>query len=517
MVMKALCISPQHGGWRSAMFMLVLGALTALSLPPFNIIPVMPLALGLFYRAVCVAPSHRRAALWGFLFGMGYHTAGLYWLTNAILTRVHDFWWVVPFAAPGVALLIAPLLIVPAVLCRLVPVGWPRVLLFAGTWTLADMARVFYFSGFPWNPLGSSLEVIGGLGDWLIQPASLIGVDGLTLVLVLASLALWQGWRAVMSVGLCCIIWCGWGAWRVSHEDVLAGHVNQAVVIVQGNVRETEVLERDSAVAQFNAYLKLTEQGVRQARQQMPERPAVVVWPESAFPGLLEEDGWARQAIASSASGAPVLLGSDRRAGGADRWYNSLMALAPDGHIEAIYDKSRLVPFGEYDPWILPLHLLPAEVVPGPGLRTWDLPQIGRVGPMVCYEIVFSGGVVAPGHRPDWLLTISNDAWYGNSAGPRQHLATGRMRAVEEGLPVVFANNRGVSAIYDAYGREVGRTGWGQEQVLVRPLPGPGKVTLFAILGRWVPCLLSLFVVVLSVLLGRTGCRRRRLFRSRSR
>ncbi|MCL1563250.1 apolipoprotein N-acyltransferase [Parasaccharibacter sp. TMW 2.1886] len=495
MVVKALCSLPQQGGWRGAVFMLVLGAVAALALPPLCFSPILPLALGLFYKAVCAAPGRRQAALWGFLFGMGYHTAGLYWLTNAILTRVHEFWWVVPFAAPGVALLIAPLVMVPALLCRSVPPGWPRVAMFAGSWTLADMARVFYFSGFPWNPLGSALEVPGWLGDWLIQPAALIGVDGLTLLLVLASLAVWQGRRGLLAVVACAGLWCGWGAWRAGHEAVLPGHVNPAVVVVQGNVTEDEVLGRDDAVSQFRSYLELTAQGVRDAQRLVPGRPAVVVWPESAFPGLLEEEGWARQAIAAAASGAPVLLGSDRRAAGVDRWYNSLMALAPDGHIEAIYDKSRLVPFGEYDPWILPFHLLPAEVVPGPGLMTWNLPQVGRVGPMVCYEIVFSGGVVASGQRPDWLLTISNDAWYGNSAGPRQHLATGRLRAVEEGLPVVFVNNRGVSAIYDARGREVGRTEWGREQVLVRPLPGPEAKTFFALLGRWIPALMSLLFV----------------------
>ncbi len=495
MEIKALCSLPQQGGWRSAFFMLILGGLAALSLPPLCFVPILPLVLGIFYQAVCAAPSHRSAALWGFLFGMGYYTAGLYWLTNAILTRVHEFWWVVPFASPGVALLIAPLIMIPAVLCRLVPAGWPRVIMFAGSWTLADMARVFYFSGFPWNPLGSALEVPGWLGDWLIQPASLIGVDGLTLMLVLASLALWQGRRAVLAVGVCAALWCGWGAWRAEHEAVLPGHINPIAVIVQGNVTENEVLERDSAVSQFRSYLELTAQGVEQAQHLLPGRSAVVIWPESAFPGLLDEEGEARRMIADAAAGAPVLLGSDRRADGVGRWYNSLMALAPDGHIEAIYDKSRLVPFGEYDPWIVPFHLLPAEVVPGPGLQTWNLPQVGRVGPMVCYEIVFSGSVVAPGQRPDWLLTISNDAWYGNSAGPRQHLATGRLRAVEEGLPVVFANNRGVSAIYDARGREIGRTQWGKEQVLVRPLPGPEAATLFAMIGRWIPCLMSVLLV----------------------
>ncbi|PHI95103.1 apolipoprotein N-acyltransferase [Parasaccharibacter apium] len=498
MRMKALCSLPQQGGWRGALFMVGMGCVAALALPPLCFIPALPVALGLFYRAVCVAPTWRRAALWGFLLGMGFHTAGLYWLTNAVLTRVHEFWWVVPFAAPGVALLIAPLIMVPALLCRLVPEGWPRMLLFAGSWTLADMARVFYFSGFPWNPLGSVLELPGRVGDVLIQPAALIGVDGLTFMVVLASLALWQGRGAVTSVCVCAGLWCGWGLWRLDHNIVRADHSNPAIVIVQGNVAEDDVLERDGAYAQFESYLQLTTKGVAEARAILPGHRPVVVWPESAFPGLLDEDEEARRLIAVAAAGAPVLLGSDRRAG-KGRWYNSLIALAVDGHIEAMYDKSRLVPFGEYEPWVLPFHLLPAVIVPGPGLKTWDLPLVGRVGPMVCYEIVFSGSVVARGQRPDWLLTISNDAWYGNSAGPRQHLATGRMRAVEEGLPVVFVNNRGISALYDARGRDVGHTRWGKEQLLIRPLPAAEGWTLFSIMGRSVPYMLALMASMVAI------------------
>ncbi|MCT6855619.1 MULTISPECIES: apolipoprotein N-acyltransferase [unclassified Bombella] len=474
------------------------GCIAALSLPPLCFIPALPLALGVLYQAVGLAPTKRQAALWAFLFGMGFYTAGLYWLTNAILTRVEEFWWAVPFAAPGVALLIAPLFIVPALLCRLVPEGWPRLLLFAGSWTLADMARVFYFSGFPWNPLGSVLELPGYVGDVLIQPASLIGVDGLTFMVVLASLALWQGRRAALGVCVCTILWCGWGAWRVEHHAHHSGGGKPAIAIVQGNVPEDDVLERDGASEQFESYLQLTARAVADARAHLPGHLPVVIWPESAFPGLLDEDEWARQTIATAAAGAPVLLGSDRRAG-KGRWYNSLIALAADGHIEAIYDKSRLVPFGEYEPWILPFHLLPAVVVPGLGLTRWDLPQIGRVGPMVCYEIIFSGSVVASGQRPEWLLTISNDAWYGNSAGPRQHLATGRMRAVEEGLPVVFANNRGVSAIYDAEGRDVGHTKWGKEQTLIRVLPDAEAWTVFTYIGRWGPFTLAILSVLMAV------------------
>lgn len=482
-------------GWKMALLLLLAGAMAALALPPVYAFPILPFALIVLYLAAVQAPTVKWAALWGFLFGMGFHIAGLYWLTNAILTRIHDFWWVIPFAAPGVALIIAPLVMIPAVLCRFVPRGWPRILVFAGAWTLSDMSRALIFSGFPWNPLGSALEVPGYIGDVLIQPASLIGVHGLGLCLVLGSLAVWHGKRAILGVCICVILWCSFGVFRL-HETVPLSIINPYLVLVQGNVSEDEVLDRRDALHNFQSYLQQTEDGVMQAKRQAGQRPIVVVWPESAFPGILDEDEWARELIAQSAQKAPVLLGSDRRADG--HWYNSLEVVAPDGHIEAIYDKSRLVPFGEYQPWIIPFNILPAVLTPGDGLKTWDLPYIGRVGPMVCYEIIFSGSVVARGARPNWLVTISNDAWYGNSAGPRQHLATGRMRAVEEGLPVVFANNKGVSAFYDALGREQKRTQWGKKQNIIAPISPPLSVTLFARYHNLGVIILSIIFITFS-------------------
>ncbi|WP_175282600.1 apolipoprotein N-acyltransferase [Gluconobacter morbifer] len=484
-------------GWRLAGLMLLAGAVAALSLPPVHALFLLPLGLMVLFRVSEDARSWKQAAWCGFLFGMGFHTTGLYWLTNAILTRVHEFWWVVPFAAPGVSLIIAPLVCIPAVLCRLVPAGWRRVLLFAGSWTLADMSRVLIFSGFPWNPLGSDLELPGCIGDALIQPASILGVDGLTLTLVLASLAIFQGRRAVVAVAAIAVLWSGFGIWRMEKARPLAV-INPRVVLVQGNVEESEIINRSQSIENFRRYLRLTREGADRAFAQGDDRPVVVVWPESGFPGILDEDELARQMIGQASSGAPALIGSDRRSG--RDWFNSLEAVAPDGRIKAIYDKSRLVPFGEYQPWIIPFNVLPGVLTPGPGLKTWDLPGIGRVGPMVCYEIIFSGSVVAHGQRPDWLVTISNDAWYGNSAGPRQHLATGRMRAVEEGLPVVFANNTGISAIYDATGHETARLGWGRADVVVSNVPPPLSPTVFARYGRAIPIGLSVLCVLLSLL-----------------
>ncbi|UMM64158.1 apolipoprotein N-acyltransferase [Aristophania vespae] len=491
-----------QSGWRLGVVLLFVGALTALALPPLNIFPILVLTLPCLYQAALKAPTARKAALRGFLFGMGFHSAGLYWLTNAILTRVHDYWWAVPFAAPGVAFVIAPLIAVPAVLCRYVAPGWPRIFLFAGSWTLADMSRVLIFSGFPWNPLGSALEVPSIIGDILIQPASIIGVDGLTLALVLSSLGFWEGYKGKFFVLLGSIIWVAGGGWLFTHPHYKSVE-NPKLVVVQGNVSEREVLGRDDAFKQFQSYLLLTRTGVEKARKDIGKSPIVVVWPESAFPGLLDEDGWARSAIAQAADGATSLIGSDRRDG--KHWYNSLEAVGPDGAIKAIYDKSRLVPFGEYQPWIIPFNILPGVITPGDGLKTWDFPEVGRVGPMVCYEIIFSGSVTAPHDRPNWLLTISNDAWYGHSAGPYQHLATGRMRAVEEGLPVVFVNNRGVSAIYDSRGHEMQRTHWGAEEIIVSTLPKPKNRPLFSYLSKSIPLFIAICMAVFSFLWRKNG------------
>jgi len=265
---------------------------------------------------------------------------------------------------------------------------------------------------------------------------------------------------------------------------------------VQGNVPEAEIIDHKQSVENFRRYVRMTAQGVQQARLMGDDRPSVVIWPESGFPGLLDEDDLARQIIAHAAGGAPARIGSYREENG--HWYNSLEVVDQDGKIAAIYDKSRLVPFGEYQPWILPFNILPGVLTPGPGLKTWTMPDIGKVGPMVCYEIIFSGSVVAPHDRPNWLVTISNDAWYGDSAGPRQHLATGRMRAVEEGLPVVFANNTGISAVYDAAGRETARLGWGKTDVLVSNIPSPLPPTLFSRYGRAIPLGLSIVCVLLA-------------------
>jgi apolipoprotein N-acyltransferase len=207
----------------------------------------------------------------------------------------------------------------------------------------------------------------------------------------------------------------------------------------------------------------------------------------------------------------PALVGSVRF-DAAGRPRNSLMALLGAGPPAAIYDKWHLVPFGEYEPSWFPLAF---QVVPGggfasgPGPATLHVPGLPPVGALICYEAIFPGQVVDEADRPDWLVNVTNDAWFGNSTGPRQHLAAARMRAVEEGLPLMRAANTGITAGFDAFGHELGRLGMGQPGVRVLALPGRLPPTPFARFGLAVPAGLAVLVLLAGSLPATLAGRRR--------
>ncbi|WP_434735032.1 apolipoprotein N-acyltransferase [Acetobacter sp.] len=489
---------------------LLAGGLAALAFPPLPLLPLLPFAFLVLMRAIDRAPTTLRAALAGFAFGFGVHAVGLYWLINAILIRASEFWWFVPFPSLGCALILAPFAAVPAAVCRCVPAGWRRCVLFAAVWTLCDMGRQFLFSGFTWNPLGSDWAIHGLVGDIMIQPAAWLGVDGLTLVTVILALTMPLGRRALMAGAFVVMLWAGAGALRfyglASQADVAAaGPTAPVVALVQGNVPEQEKISRLDMQKVFERYLALTHRGVTGAleesgRTQGAARPVVYVWPETAFPGVLDEDAQARSMIVRTAEGASAGIVGTLRIGPDQHWRNSVVGLDETGEVAAVYDKATLVPFGEYQPRFLPLQVVPGGgMTPGPGPRSWHLPGLEAAGPLVCYEVIFSGHVVDRHDRPGWLVNVTNDAWYGNSAGPRQHLAAVRLRAVEEGLPVARAANTGVSIVYDARGHDLGRLEWGIEGVLVRTMPPALPPTIFSRFGQKIPVALCLLAALLAL------------------
>jgi apolipoprotein N-acyltransferase len=276
----------------------------------------------------------------------------------------------------------------------------------------------------------------------------------------------------------------------------VAGHVrlNQAsdatvpgvrLRIVQGNISQHEKRSTDMRLANFIKYLRLSA-----TYAQAPVTH--VIWPETAVPFALEQSPDFLRAIAEvTPAGGLTLTGALRwseRPGTKPEVFNSLAVIDDAGSVVATYDKFHLVPFGEYMPLrdVLPLEPVAAGALDfsaGPGPRTLRLPGLPAVSPLICYEAIFPAAVTERNDRPEWLLNVTNDGWYGKTAGPHQHLAISRVRAVEEGLPLVRAANTGISAIVDSYGRLVAYLGLGEEGVLDGSLPSPIKPTPYARFG----------------------------------
>jgi apolipoprotein N-acyltransferase len=486
-------------GLRADLAALGLGALAAAALPPVHAIPVLLVTVPGLLALLDGAHNPWVAARRGWWFGLGHHALGLYWITEAILFEAERFWWLVPLAVPATAAGLAVFIAAACGVARLAQPGWSRSLAFAGAWVLADLARQFVLTGFPWNPWGSVWEVPGTLGDVFIQPAAWIGVHGLTLATLFVAAAPARGWRWRIGSGGLLVGWALLGLVRL-HEP-LPPPANLTAMLVQGNVAQGQKWNQDLAVRIFEHYLSLSEQG----RTQAGAGPVVEIWPETAFPGLLPIDGPARRAIEQATRGAPSLIGSVRF-DEQRRPRNSLVAVLDGGVIADIYDKWHLVPFGEYIPaWLpLPLMVMPGGgFASGPGPRTLHVPGLPPFGALICYEAIFSGEIVDRDDRPAWLVNVTNDAWFGNSSGPRQHLAAARMRAVEEGLPLVRAANTGISAAFDARGHELGRLEMQQTGTFAIPVPGPLPATPFALIGLWLPAIATTVVLGVGLMAGR--------------
>jgi apolipoprotein N-acyltransferase len=474
-------------GFRADLAALALGALAAAALPPAHAIPVLLISVPGLLALIDGARSPAVAARRGWWFGLGHHVVGLYWITEAILFEAARFWWLVPLAVPALAAALAVFIAIACAVARLAPAGWPRILALAGAWVLMDLARQFVLTGFPWNLWGSDWEVPGVIGDVFIQPGAYVGVHGLTLMTLILAAIPTLGWR--WRIGGCVFLaaWAAFGIIRLN--ETTTGSSPLTVALLQGNIAQGQKFDQQLAVHIFRHYLDLEAQ----ARAAAGNGPLVEVWPETAFPGYLDYDDAARRIIEQASNGAPSLVGSIRF-DAQRRPRNSLFALLDGGAIAGVYDKWHLVPFGEYIPdWLpLPIMVLPGNgFASGPGPRTLHVPGLPPFGALICYEAIFSGQIVDRNDRPDWLVNVTNDAWFGNSSGPRQHLAAARMRAVEEGLPVMRAANTGISAAFDGRGHELGRIEMLQTGYLGVTLPLPLPATLYARFGLWIPAITS--------------------------
>ena len=465
-----------QGRFVRALIPLTGGAALALTLAPVFAWPLLfvcwPL-LALSVEAACASPRPvRAAALSGWLFGFGYFVAGLFWIGEAFLVDAERFAVLLPVAVGGLPAGLA--LFWGAAAGLAVWAGRTPAMRLAALWgalVLAEALRMRILTGFPWN---LPAHVWAG-SDTMMQSAAALGLDGLTawtlaLALVpalplLAGASRGRLGTALILPVLMLGVQAGFGHWRLAGADGWHGTDGAAgltIRMVQPNVPQQMKWAPEHRARIFRHYLDTTAAGGPPGASGVD----IVVWPESALPFLLDRAPDALEAISATLDGAWLVTGQQRMEEGKDgtrAYFNSVMAIAPGGRIAAVYDKAHLVPFGEYLPMQPLMEAIGITQLTGirggftPGGISRGILRAGPDGtpfsPLVCYEILFDGRIAEGRRRPRAIVNVTNDAWFGSTTGPYQHLAAARMRAVIEGLPVVRVANTGVSALIDAFGR----------------------------------------------------------------
>lgn len=421
----------------------------------------------------------RRAAGWiGWAFGTGYFVVALHWIIEPFQVDVARHGWMAPFAlvflSGGLALFWALAFWMARRLSS-------RAIVLAFTWTLAEVLRAYIFTGFPWaNP--AQILVDGPISRLLAWG----GPHGATFVLMLLAWVLSlpkQGAEGnSQRVGQLLVFLAAGLAFHLPQAFPPMTPSGSTVRLIQPNAVQQLKWQPQYAEFFYERQLMLTA-----AATETP--PDLIVWPETAIPWRLGSADPVLRQIADAAGGAPVVLGALRDAG--DGVSNSLAVIDASGAVQQIYDKHHLVPFGEYIPLAalagrLGLTGLAANGMgfsPGPGPELLELGPLGRALPLICYEAVFAHDVASAPERPDFLLQITNDAWFGDYAGPQQHLAQARMRAIEQGLPILRAANTGISAAIDPYGRITAALPLGEHGFLDVSLPMANNPTPYARIG----------------------------------
>ena len=451
-------------GWRRNLFAFALGVCATLTLAPFYFFPLIIPAYGGLFILVQSATSRKRGFTDGWWWGWGFYISGLYWFCIALLTEPEKFAWAIPFALFGLNAIIA---IYPGIACLLFylftsnqqPATKNRLLSIANCiafsliWLIVEYARGHLFSGFPWNLAGYSFA----FSDASLQLASIFGAYGLTFFAVLlgASTSLIRTNKIfVLSVWG---IFAGLVIWgNVRLGKAVEGEKTGAVLrLVQANILQPHKWDPKLQQQNLEEYINLT-------RSEGLEKVTHVIWPETATPFVLRSDTSISYILGSILpKGANLITGTLRSEGeGKDRqYYNSVVMIDDSGHIVGNYDKHALVPFGEFMPlrYLIPKFIkLPTgdtDFSVGEGAKTLKWQGLPPVSVLVCYEAIFQELAVDNNNRPDWLLNVTNDAWFGMSTGPYQHFAMARMRSVEQGLPLVRVGNTGITAYIDEFGR----------------------------------------------------------------
>jgi apolipoprotein N-acyltransferase len=501
--------------------LLFAGGLSALGFAPLNLWPLTFLSLVLLIHYVTEAKRLREAVARAWVFGVAHFTVGLNWIATAFTYQDNMPAWL---GWAAVVLLSLYLALFPALASAL---AWRAslqhrlgfVFVLAAAWMLSEWLRATLLTGFAWNPLAAVwLEL-----PWVAQAARWIGTYGLSGLWVLAAGSFWVGmqhrWRATLALTVVlAAISIALGRSMGPGPSTAPGQEPPGVAaipfrVVQPNIGEDEKHDPEQEERIARRYVQLSGPPT--------PVPRLLLWPEGATLHFLDVEPEARVELAALlgphdlliAGGPSVTLDLE---GNDDVYHNSVFALDAAAAIRWRYDKSHLVPFGEYLP-LRPIlgriglsRLVPGEgdFTPGPGPRTFPLPGFSShgvpasVGVQICYEIIFSGHVIDEARRPTFLFNPSNDAWFG-AWGPPQHLAQAQLRAIEEGIAVIRATPNGISALISPTGRLVSTVPSHRAGVIDGFIPEPLPPTVFSRLGLWTCALFGLCLGAIGLVMSR--------------
>ncbi len=514
MIQKLNALTLRWPKW-SCFFM---GLVSAFAMPPFHVWPALALGLSMAVIIIGRQGNPWRGGWCTFFYGVGFFTMGLWWIANALLLDLTDYWWAIVFSVFGLPVLLSLLWFVAGyVTCRFTrPNTLARGLLILTTIAAAEYGRAFNLSGFPWNLFGYMWSNVPPV----MQLASLGGayfVTALTFLWMgfpaLARLASPSVRRVVILAAVVLTTFVGgyvWGAIRLAYHPTTYRD-DIAVAIVQPNLTPDEKWEADAALPHFMRHVNISEQALDSIKD--PEgkiKSVAIVWPETSLDErLLLTVPEAPKALLALMGGHPYqtrLVSGLWREVASDtgthmpNYYNSIGAVSVTSdnklNLDDLYDKHHLVPFGEYVPLEETLGLTPlvgfAGFKWGTGPKVLHSSGLPPFAPMICFEAIFPWYATSPG--AEWLVNTSNDGWYGNTAGPYQHLTMTQFRAVEQGKPVARSATTGISAVIDPYGRVVQSLDYHRRGYLVSALPTYiEKGTLYAMFGE------SLFFLMIAL------------------
>jgi apolipoprotein N-acyltransferase len=469
----------------------LLGALSGFAMPPYDAWWIFGFTFPAFLFFI-EKTRLTRAFFLGWIFGFGYFLVALHWIGYAFFVNASTDLWMMPFAVGGLAAFLAIYWGLAAGLTRcFAQKGYEAVLLAPVFFTAMEYLRGHLFSGFAWSAPGLAVDGMGSVS----QLAYVVGMEGLTFLLLLwaaAVFSLIKGRRLLplMILALLPLSW-GWGELRLAQNPTQFSDT-VFVRIVQPNVSQDDEWRTKNAREIFSRLLVLSAQP-----SQLTHQVTHIVWPESIVPFLIDESPKALSEVGQMLGANEVLLtGAVRRSAPDPKadYFTSVLVIDGNSKVVAHYDKSHLVPGGEFLPlaWLLePLGFrqvvsLPESFKEGKGPESLLVPGAGLVGAQVCYEATFPQETVDPLNRPDWIVNVTNDGWFGQSTGPWQHLAQFRLRMIEQGLAGVRSANTGISAIIDPFGRYILKSSLDAEAVYDGRLPlslKPGPYARFGDFG----------------------------------